>query len=160
SGFYKQYQPKDEEGETYPPEHKRVQLAANEQLSSAAQLFTELFDLTATKDYANCSARADVEVGGQVLIAGAPATFLLFLEKQLNDLNTFVNELPTLDEADNWIKDDGAGLFKTEPVQTHRTKKVQKPIVLYDATPEHPAQAQLITEDVTVGHWNTVKHSG
>lgn len=37
---------------------------------------------------------------------------------------------------------------------------MQKPIVLYAATPEHPAQTQLITEDVLAGYWSTVKQSG
>ena len=37
---------------------------------------------------------------------------------------------------------------------------MQKPIVLYDATEFHPAQTQLVTQDETVGHWHTVKHSG
>jgi hypothetical protein len=32
--------------------------------------------------------------------------------------------------------------------------------VLYDATEHHPAQTQLISEDVIVGWWETVKHSG
>jgi hypothetical protein len=160
SGFSKQYRKKDEEGEDYPPEQKRVQILADEQLASAAKLLTELFDVTATKDWANCRAVADVEIDGQVLIGGAPVPFLLFLEKQISDLHAFVDKLPTLDEAEDWAKNDGGGLFKTAPIATHRTKKVQKPIVLYDATKEHPAQTQLITEDVVVGYWDTVKHSG
>jgi hypothetical protein len=160
SGFSKQYRKKDEDGEDYPAEQKRVQLFAEEQLSNAARLLTELFDVTATKDWANCRAVADVEVDGNVLIAGAPVPFLLFLEKQISDLHTLVDRLPTLDDADDWTKHDGAGLFKTTPIATHRTKKVQKPIVLYDATKEHPAQTQLITEDIVVGYWDTVKHSG
>jgi hypothetical protein len=137
-----------------------AQHAADEQLASAAKLLTELFDVTATKDWANCRAVADVEIDGQVLIGGAPVPFLLFLEKQISDLHSLVDKLPTLDEAEDWAKHDGAGLFKTAPIATHRTKKVQKPIVLYDATKEHPAQTQLITEDVVVGYWDTVKHSG
>ncbi|HEX5083417.1 MAG TPA: hypothetical protein VFY40_15335 [Blastocatellia bacterium] len=160
SGFSKQYRKKDEDGEDYPPEQKRVQILANEQLSNAARLLTELFDVTATKDWANCRAVADVEVDGNVLIAGAPVPYLLFLEKQISDLHTLVEELPTLDEADDWVKHDGAGFYKTTPIATHRTRKVQRPIVLYDATKEHPAQTQLIVEDVVVGYWDTVKHSG
>jgi hypothetical protein len=160
SGFSKQYRKKDEEGEDYPPEQKRVQMLADEHLARAAKLLTELFDVTAAKDWANCHAVADVEVDGQVLIGGAPVPFLLFLEKQISDLHTLVDKLPTLDEAEDWAKHDGTGLFKTAPIATHRTKKVQKPIVLYDATKEHPAQTQLITEDVVVGYWDTVKHSG
>jgi hypothetical protein len=64
SGFSKQYRKKDEEGEDYPPEQKRVQILADEQLASAAKLLTELFDVTATKDWANCRAVADVEIDG------------------------------------------------------------------------------------------------
>ena len=45
-------------------------------------------------------------------------------------------------------------------VKTTKMKKVQKPLVLYPATEQHPAQTQLVTEDVTVGTWNTVKYSG
>ena len=32
--------------------------------------------------------------------------------------------------------------------------------MLYDATEHHPAQTQLISEDVVVGTWTTVKQSG
>jgi hypothetical protein len=37
---------------------------------------------------------------------------------------------------------------------------VQRPITLYEATKEHPAQTQLITEDVIAGAWITIKYSG
>jgi hypothetical protein len=121
---------------------------------------TELFDVTATKDWANCSAKADIVVDGRVLVEGAPAPFLLFLEKQLADLSTFVGKMVELDPASDWNVDPTSGLFKTEPSATQRTKKVQRPIVLYDATEHHPAQTQLITEDVVVGQWVTVKFSG
>jgi hypothetical protein len=117
-------------------------------------------DITATKDYANCHASADVVLDGQVLIQNAPATYLLFLEKQLSDLHTFVDKMPTLDETDDWTRDENSTLFKTAAIPTQRTKKVQKPLVLYPATAEHPAQTQMITEDVVVGYWDTIKQSG
>lgn len=160
NGFVKTYRKRDEEGEDYPPERKKVQLVADAMLTKAALLLTELFEVTATKDWGNCHAFADVEVDGQVLIKNAPVPYLLFLEKQITDLHTFVDKLPVLDESDDWLRDENSGLFKTSPIPTHRTKKVQKPIVLYEATKEHPAQTQIITEDVTVGYWDTVKHSG
>jgi hypothetical protein len=34
---------------------------------------------------------------------------------------------------------------------------VQKALVLFPATDKHPAQTQLITEDITAGHWTTTK---
>lgn len=160
SGFSKNYRKRDEEGEDYPPESKRVQLESADVLSQVAKLLSELFDVTATKDFANCGAFADVVVDGQTLIPRAPVPFLLFLEKQLTDLHTFVDKMPTLDPADEWQNDPNSGLFKTASLATQRTKKVQKPVVLYDATEKHPAQTQLITEDVVVGYWDTVKQSG
>lgn len=160
NGFVKNYRKKDEEGEDHPPERKKVQLSADSLLARASSLLGELFDVTATKDWANCHAFADVVVDGQTLIKNAPVPHLLFLEKQITDLHTFIDKLPVLDEADDWTKDENTGLYKTMPIATHRTKKVQKPIVLYEATKEHPAQTQMITEDVIVGYWDTVKHSG
>jgi hypothetical protein len=116
--------------------------------------------VTARKDWANCLAKATVEVDGKPLLHDVPVTFLLFLEKQLTDMRTLVDRLPVLDEAEQWNFDENAKLYKTDAITTHRTRKVQKPIVMYDATPEHPAQTQLIVEDVIVGHWKLTKHSG
>lgn len=160
TGFSKNYRKKDEEGEDYPPEQKKVQLEAGEVLAQVSKLLAELLDVTATKDFANCLAFADVSVDGVVLVKDAPVPFLLFLEKQITDLHTFVDKIPTLDTADDWQSDPNSGLFKTPSIATHRTKKVQKPVVLYEATDKHPAQTQLITEDVVVGYWDTVKQSG
>ena len=160
SGFVKTYRKKDEEGEDYPPERKKVQQNAEAMLTQVATQLAELFNVTATKDYGNCHAFADVVVDGTTLIEKAPVPFLLFLEKQITDLHTFVEKLPSLDEADDWTRDENSGLFKTVPIATQRTKKLQRPVVLYEATKEHPAQTQLISEDVVVGYWDTVKHSG
>lgn len=160
NGFHKTYRPRDEQGETYPAEHQKVQFNHTDVIKRVAAILTELFDTTATKDWANTAAKANIVVDGKVLLEDVPATYLLFLEKQLGDLHTFFTKMTELGQAEDWIEDAGSGLFKTEPTQTQRTKKVQRPIVLYDATEHHPAQTQLITDDVVVGHWNTVKYSG
>jgi hypothetical protein len=138
----------------------KVQVKADDLLNKAENLLTELFDITAAKDYANCNAKADVVVNGNILIKDAPATYLLFLEKQCNDIEKFINTIPVLDESENWDKDDNSNLYKTQPIQTHRTKKTQKPLVLFPATDKHPAQTQLVSEDVLVGYWNMIKLSG
>ncbi|MEZ4402819.1 MAG: hypothetical protein R3B06_22555 [Kofleriaceae bacterium] len=160
NGFHKSYQPRDEDGETYPPESQKVQHNAADVFDRVAVILAELFDITATKDWANCAAKADVTVEGRVLLRDVPATYLLFLEKQLSDLSTFVAKMAELDPGSDWSVDPSTGLFRTEPSATQRTKKVQRAIVLYDATEHHPAQTQLITEDVIAGQWVTVKHSG
>jgi len=159
-GLSRQYRPIDDKGEQLPPESKKVQVIATEALQEGLKALTELFDITATKDYSNQTARANVVIDGQVLIQDAPVPFLLFLEKKLIDIRTFASSLPTLDPAEDWKFDANVKLSRTEPKNTHRTKKVTKPIVKYDATDKHPAQTELITEDVLVGFWELTKLSG
>ncbi len=160
NGFAKTYQPKDEDSETFPPENKRIQITASVALGKMNKMLSEVMNITARKDYSNCEALADVKIDEKVIIPNAPVSYLLFLEKQINDVRTFVSNLPVLDSTEEWDIDENSGLYKTEQTQTHRTKKTVRPIVMYDATPEHPAQTQLINEDVIVGYWNQVKHSG
>jgi hypothetical protein len=160
SGISRTYQPKDEEGEQLPPESTKVQLQAEAVLRSTAATLTRLFDVTATKDWANCEAHADITVDGRVLVRDAPVSYLLFLEKQLTDLNTFVRKLPVLDAAESWNLDASTDAWKTEPVRTIRTKKVPRNHVKAEATENHPAQVEVYYEDVAVGYWTTVKFSG
>jgi hypothetical protein len=159
-GFSKQFRPKAEDGETFPPEQKEVQFKADSVLKKVRKNLTELFDVTATKDWANCDAKADVKVGDTKVLEGVPVTYLLFLEKQLEHLGTVVGSMPTLDTSLKWNKDENQGTFVSDPQTTHKTKKVQRPIVKYDATKEHPAQTEIITDDVIIGHWDTVHSSG
>lgn len=160
NGFSKTYRKKDEDGEEYPPESKRVQSKANEVLGEVSNSLMELFDTTYTKDYSNCKAFADIKVDGNVLIEKAPATFILFLEKQLNDIKTIVTNIPTLDNNEEWTLDINSNLYKTEMVSTHKSKKIVESITLAKATKEHAEQAQLINKDVIVGYWDTTKQSG
>lgn len=160
SGISRTYQPVDEDGEQYPPESTRVQVRAEDLIAQVATSLTELFDVTATKDWANCAATADVIVDGETVLAAVPVTYLLFLEKQLIDFHTFVKKLPVLDPSDVWTFDAAADSYGTEPVQTTKTKKVPRNHVKAEATKEHPAQVEVYHEDVVVGHWRTLKFSG
>lgn len=160
AGLSRTYRPHHEDGESLPPESTRVQVKAEDVIATMRAELVRLFDLTATKDYANCEARADVVVDGRTIVEQAPATYLLFLEKQLVELEAFIRRLPTLDQADRWHRDDAQGLWATEPVETTRTKKVMRNHVMAEATKEHPAQVQVYTEDVPVGRWTLVKFSG
>jgi hypothetical protein len=160
SGISRTYQAKDEEGEQLPPESTRVQVKAEEVLRRTAATLTRLFDVTATKDWANCVAKADVTVDGRTLVKDAPVSYLLFLEKQLTDLHTFVKKLPVLDAAEAWSHDPSTDAWKTEPVKTIKTKKVPRNHVKAEATEKHPAQVEVYYEDIPVGYWTTVKFSG
>jgi hypothetical protein len=160
SGISRTYRPKDEEGEQLPPEATKVQVKAEEIIRQTVSILTKLFDVTATKDWANCKARADVVIDGKPLLTDVPATYLLFLEKQLVDLHTFIRKLPTLDASESWTFDQSADSWVTEAVQTVRTKKIPRNHVKAEATDKHPAQVEVYYEDVPVGYWRTVKFSG
>ncbi len=160
SGIARTYRPKDEEGEQLPPESTRVQIQAEDVLRSTATTLTRLFDVTATKDWANCTARADVTVDGRPLLTQVPVAYLLFLEKQLGDLAAFVRKLPVLDASESWVQDPSTDAWKTEPVRTVRTKKVPRNHVKAEATEKHPAQVDVYYEDIPVGYWTTMKFSG
>src|SRR3990172_1801335 len=159
SGFSRVYKSLLEDGDSLPPEVKRVQKTVSEVVTDVVQVLTRHFNLTATKDWANVEAKADVVIDGKVFISQAPSVFLIFLEKQLIDLNTFINSLPVLDATDEWTKDSNSGLFTTAESWLKRTQKVPKTHVLYAATKEHPAQAQMYHEDVEVGRWTVKKFS-
>lgn len=160
SGFEKAYKALDEEGEQLPPESKKVQVSVTSVLDATRHAMCELISVTARKDYTNCTALADVMLDGRIVIDAAPVSFLLFLEKQLTDMRTLITALPVLDDAEDWRLDPNSGRYRTEPVRTHRTKKTQRPVVLYPATPEHPAQTAMVSEDIIAGYWTSVRFSG
>ncbi len=164
TGMTRSYTSKDDDGETFPAEDKKVQLSADEVLKKVRKLRSAFFDIEASQEYGNLEARGEVKVDGEVILADVPVTLLIFLEKELNDLRTFVSSMPSLDEAKTWHEDPNSRLYRSDTSVTHKTKKVQRPIVLYDAVikDDHaiPAQTQLITEDVVIGHWHTTYLSG
>lgn len=160
AGISRTYRPKDEEGEQLPPESKKVEVKAEDVLRQMRDIVTKLLDVTATKDWTNCRARADVVVDGQVLLSQVPVTYLLFLEKQLLELQAFIKKLPVLDASETWNFDPTADCWATEPSQTLKTFKMPRNHVKAEATEHHPAQVEVYYEDVTIGYWRTVKFSG
>ena len=98
---------------------------------------------------------------GRTLIAGAPVTYLIFLEKQLTDARTFIEKLPVLDPAIEWTDPEAPGEpYRSREVKTTSTKKVLRNHEVAPATAQHPAQVQVYQEDVVSGWWSTVKLSG
>lgn len=160
TGLTRTYTPNTEGGDTKPPERKVPQYRVKDLYRKVEGDLVEMFDGVATQDYSNCKARADVVVDGKVVIAQAPVTYLLFVEKQLTSLKNFVEKLPIRDGGDDWTYQAEADLFVTPTTQSQVTAKVQEPIVLFPATDKHPAQTQLITKDVVTGSWSNRKSSG
>lgn len=161
SGIAKRYEPRDEDGEMFPADLQQVQVRATDILRQTQGEFERLWDLIATKDFANMSATADVKLDDDtVILAGAPTTYLLWLEKQLNDMYTIFSKLPTLDPTEQWTWSAQQNCWVTEEQETHRTKKIPRVLEKAPATDKHPAQVDVWHEDVVVGYWKTVKYSG
>jgi hypothetical protein len=157
TGISRVYRPNDESGEQLPAESTRVQLNAQDVLKDVAKVLTELFDVTACKDYTNCFAHADVSVGEVVLAKDVPITYLLFLEKKLTDIHTFVSKLPTLDPSEEWTFDSNVGAFVSKPSETVKTKKVFVPLLLSPATDKHPAQVKGLIVIAKLAYFHEVK---
>lgn len=158
-GLSRNYRPKAD-GDGLPAENKFVQARVEDSFTKLKALFTEMFDLTATKDSTNCVARADVIIDGITILKSVPVAHLLWLEKKLVVIAEFIKKLPALDPSFEWSFDAKAGVYKTAPVVTTKTRKTPVPVMLSPATDKHPAQVQVISEDVVVGEWDAVHMSG
>lgn len=160
AGISREYKPLAEDGESLPPEKKLPQFTCVSAIEEATAVITDLIDSVATQDVANTEAKANVTVDGKIILSDVPVTHLLFLEKQLVDIKTFISKLPVLDPAERWTFDANVDYFVTEVTQTNRNKKVFKNHVKAEATDKHPAQVEVYSEDEKVGTWNTTKFSG
>lgn len=160
NGQTRTYQSINVEGDQFPSENVKVQLTADHVLDVLRQQYTAQFDATATKDSGNQIGKASVVVDGKTIITGAPVPFLLFAEKQLAYVKTFIEKIPALDGVETWTKDLESQLYKSEPTKAVKSKKVQKVLTLAQATDKFPAQAQVITDDEQVGYWTHTRLSG
>lgn len=153
TGFERKYQPLDDEGEVLPPEKKIIQKNVINQLEVAKGKLIGMFDVIATQEYGNCEARADIKVGDTVVAPKVPVSYLLFLEKQMDNIATLVAKCPTLPVDVAWNKSSTNNVYIADPVVTTRTKKIPKAFVRAAATDKHPAQVDVFNEDVVVGKW-------
>src|SRR5262249_18407341 len=106
NGRVRTYKPDDDvNGERLPPEAQNVQWTAQRPIEQAVAAWQDWWDLTATQDVGNQSARADIVIDGRAVLKDVPVTTLLFLEKQVEDLATFIGKLPTPDASERWTWD-------------------------------------------------------
>lgn len=160
AGMVKTYQPHDEEGTHLPPESVLVQKRTGHVLAGVREAFSKLFALRADIDESNRHAVATIIIDGIPLTGLLPTTHLLFLEKQVNDIATVVEALPTLDPAQIWAWNSQEELWQTEELKTARTVKKEEFVTIAPATDKHPAQVAKVAKDVQEGMWVTRKLSG
>lgn len=160
-GLSKRYTPFDELDLDRPTDtNQQVQLRAQDVTAALAEIMRPLWDTEATLDATNQEANADLVVDGVTLVREVPATYLLFMQKQLDYLRTFLEKLPTLPLTEDWVYDSSVGYHVTAPVKTVSNRKKTVPLVLHPGNDRHPPQVQALQEDVPVGTWETVKRSG
>lgn len=161
-GITGEYTPAVDEGEELPKEELRVQATVEEMIKATRDTLVSLFDATAAKDFTNATghAHADIVVGEQTLVEKAPVPYILWLDKQLDDLQTFAERIPTHSPATTWELAESRGVWKSAPVKTVRQVQQHKVITLAAATQHHQAQAQVVAEPVTAGTWTRIKYTG
>ena len=161
NGQNREYKPlNDDDKEVLPAESNKVQCTVAENLLQTKKSLADLWDITARREYVNTKATANIVVDDNIILSSVPVGTLLFLEKQLIDLKTTFEHIPTLTLNDDWNFDEKSSLYKTGTIQTHRSKKTPKVIVKFPATTEHPAQTEIFMEDNIVGYWQATKLSG
>ncbi|KYK22715.1 hypothetical protein AYK24_00375 [Thermoplasmatales archaeon SG8-52-4] len=160
AGRFRVYQPKEEGGEQFPPETEPLVTTVQEKISYYFDALSDAINHSIVKEETNAVATANLVYEGYTIAENLHATSLLSLENKLKQLRSLLMSIPTLDPKFNWKWDKDNNYYKTDPLQTFKSKKVPKVLVKYEATKEHPAQTELVHEDMVVGTWNETKVSG
>lgn len=161
SGLSKTYQPKDDDGQVYPPELNNVVYKAPELIEGYVSAATEWYDLAYSQDVANTTASANVIVDGEPILEDVPVTHLLFLEDRLADVKAFISKLPILPVDKEWSYSQAKGFYITPARDSLKPKKITEFVIAAEATTEHPAQVREVSKDIVEGTWTTVEyHSG
>lgn len=156
---YRPFTDTPEPGDHRPPESKRVEVKVAEMLDDLTKTLARLADVRQTVERGDAIARADVVVDGHILFRDAPATFLLWLENHLTGLRGLIHNLPVHDPAEAWTP-HGDGTWHSETRETTGKVTEPKPLVLYPATPEHPAQVETYKHETPHGTWSEIKLTG
>ena len=159
NGLTRTYKATADDGETLPSEIKLPQVNTKDAITAAKTVLKDLIDVVAVQDNTNTIAKADVVVDDKVIIADVPVTYLLFLEKQLENIGAFVSKLPTLDPGERWEFSAEQDCYVTKPNVTNRNVKTPRVLIKVAATDKFPAQVDVYNEDVKAGEWTNVKLS-
>jgi hypothetical protein len=126
------------------------------------QAFTKMVDTELQKDTTNQRAMADVIVDGKVLIEKVPPSALLNWENRLSQLIELLKRIPTLQPGFLWEPDPERNnvYYTKEPKISFVTKLITKPVVLYPATEQHPAQVKEVSEHVPIATQTQIARSG
>lgn len=157
NGFHKRLQMFDEarkQEEKGAESSKEIVDTVPSKLRYTATSLAKYWDAVAQKERTNQEARANVIIDGVVVIAEAPATFLLGMESRLKKLRAVLEAIPTHAPGIQWVADPDMGkeIYRSSVDQaTKREEKDFEYRVLYEATKEHPAQIEKWMANRVVG---------
>jgi len=161
------FQPNTEGASAVTEAQSDLQTTVIAQLRELVPFIAKAVDADFQIALANTVARADIivedyEGEDETLARNVPVTALLELEKRVGEIHQLLLTIPTLDPAKGFAPDPdkGDGVYRAREVRKSRTKKTNVPLVLHAPTKEHPAQVQLVTEDVVTGHTTEQEWSG
>jgi len=162
-GQHRKFEMFVEDGIHYPEESKALDTTVQEKLDHMKKTEIRYFDAILQKEATNQNATADLIVDGVTITTGLPATFLLGMETRLKHLRTAYESIPTLQPGIEWVLDPAIGknIYKTaKPLEKIKTETVIEPVVLYEATKEHPAQVKESSKVKNIGKYTTTGWSG
>jgi hypothetical protein len=142
-------------------ETRSVVTTVKETLEYMLKFWAASEDIQFRKNVANQSAAADITIGSTV-ITDVPIDELMGLESRLTKLRELFHAIPTLDSTKQWTNSQvkQGVLVGIHDDVTTRTEKVVTPVVLYEATKEHPAQVKEVSRDEVIGTFTTTIFSG
>ena len=153
-GRKKTFRPLEEDAKPTVEDQTDIQTTVVKEIGWVSKDLALAVDIAYQVDLANTQARADVVTeDGQTLVKDIPATTLLQLEKRIAEWKDLIEAIPTLDPAKGFEQDKahGEGHYRAREVVKPRKVKTKKVYVKYEATKEHPAQTELVDEDVPTG---------
>lgn len=146
-----------------PDETHGVQITAQAVLEAASRPWVRLMDLERTREQSNGQAAADVVLeDGTVLLVQVPATYLLFLERELREVQRVLADLPRLDPAERWEPDpsQGEGTWRSQAAEVNVTKRMRHNWVKFAGDVNHEPQIDVYEEDTPVARRTTWQLSG
>jgi len=144
-------------------QRKELDTTVADKLSYMEGQLSKYWDVVYQKERANQTAVADIVVEGKTIATNVPATYLLGLEKKLQQYREVCFNIPTLSPGINWVPDPsiGVNVYRAEPPEKNfKTAKDFRHRVLYEATERHPAQIEKWEETKNVGVYTRNVWSG
>lgn len=157
------FKPNEEGAEDIPEGGHSMASTVRKRLEYTFRHICKMMDVDFNIESSNQMAKADVVIGGTKIVEDAPATWLLHCEKRLSEVINLLKKAPSLDVSKRWEKvtNEFGDIHRVVDDDIRiRTKKVTKSITMAEATEHHPAQCQLVSEDIPIGKVVTKFSSG